>query len=77
VPSACRQRLAKKQGLLAHIGENTRQERASNNRPPCPFEGSNLEEAAQRFGKIADRWIPKPKILHPFPNVRFFAKHPR
>ena len=31
----------------------------------------------KRFTKIADRWVPKPKILHPFPNVRFFAKHPR
>ena len=30
-----------------------------------------------RFCKIADRWIPKPKIQHPVPNVRFFAKHPR
>ena len=30
-----------------------------------------------RFSKIADRWIPKPKILHPYPNQRFFAKHPR
>ena len=29
------------------------------------------------FTKIADRWILKPKILHPFPNVRFFAKDPR
>jgi len=31
----------------------------------------------KRFTKIAERWIPKPKILHPFPNVRFFAKRPR
>jgi group II intron reverse transcriptase/maturase len=31
----------------------------------------------ERFSKIADRWIPKPKILHPYPNDRFFAKHPR
>ncbi len=26
-----------------------------------------------RFTKIASRWIPKPKILHPYPNVRFYA----
>ena len=32
---------------------------------------------SKRFAKIAERWIPKPKILHPFPNVRLFAKHPR
>jgi group II intron reverse transcriptase/maturase len=30
-----------------------------------------------RFGKIADAWIPGPKILHPYPGVRFNAKHPR
>jgi len=29
-----------------------------------------------RFSKIADRWIPKGKILHPYPNARFSAKHP-
>jgi hypothetical protein len=23
------------------------------------------------------RWIPAVRILHPFPNVRFAAKHPR
>ena len=31
----------------------------------------------EKFGPIADRWIPCPKILHPYPNVRFFAKYPR
>lgn len=31
----------------------------------------------ERFGKLADYWIPKPKILHPHPNVRFDAKHPK
>jgi len=31
----------------------------------------------ERFSKIVDRWIPKPKILHPYPNERFYAKHPR
>jgi len=31
----------------------------------------------KRFSKLVDRWIPKARILHPFPNVRFFAKHPR
>jgi len=31
----------------------------------------------KRFSRIANRWIPKPKILHPYPNARFFAKHPR
>jgi len=30
-----------------------------------------------RFGRIADHWIPKPEILHPHPNERFYAKHPK
>jgi group II intron reverse transcriptase/maturase len=31
----------------------------------------------QRFRPHADRWIPRPKIMHPFPDARFDAKHPR
>jgi RNA-directed DNA polymerase len=31
----------------------------------------------QRFRRWVDRLIPTPKILHPYPNERFFAKHPR
>lgn len=31
----------------------------------------------QRFGNIANRWIPQPRILHPYPNERFYAKHPK
>jgi group II intron reverse transcriptase/maturase len=31
----------------------------------------------QRFRRHVDRWIPRPEIVHPYPNVRFFAKHPR
>ena len=31
----------------------------------------------KRFHKLEERWIPQPKILHPYPNVRFYAKHPR
>ena len=30
-----------------------------------------------RFGKIAERWITHAKISHPYPNVRFNAKHPK
>jgi RNA-directed DNA polymerase len=29
------------------------------------------------FGPIVRRWIPVPTIVHPHPNVRFDAKHPR
>ena len=31
----------------------------------------------ERFGRISDRWIPSPRILHPYPNDRFYAKHPK
>ncbi|MCK4660219.1 MAG: hypothetical protein KAV82_11920 [Phycisphaerae bacterium] len=30
-----------------------------------------------RFGPVSDRLIPSAKILHPYPNIRFYAKHPR
>jgi hypothetical protein len=30
-----------------------------------------------RFAKLAIRWIPRPQIMHPYPNVRFYATHPR
>ena len=28
----------------------------------------------QRMRRLADRWLPQPRILHPWPNVRFNAK---
>jgi hypothetical protein len=31
----------------------------------------------KRFRRHVERWIPHPKILHPYPDVRFDAKHPR
>ena len=31
----------------------------------------------ERFLPLVDRWIPSAKILHPHPNVRFDAIHPR
>lgn len=31
----------------------------------------------ERFGPLSDRWIPIPRILHPYPNERFYAKHPK
>jgi RNA-directed DNA polymerase len=30
-----------------------------------------------RFAKIADQYLPKPRILHPLPEVRYDATHPR
>src|SRR5215212_6834861 len=31
----------------------------------------------QRIREIANAWLPKPKILHPWPSERFAVKHPR
>lgn len=31
----------------------------------------------ERFGPIVKAWIPAPKILHAYPNKRFYARHPR
>jgi RNA-directed DNA polymerase len=31
----------------------------------------------ERMAKIADDWLPRPKILHPWPNQRFAVRHPR
>ena len=31
----------------------------------------------ERFRWHVDRWLPHPKVLHPYPNVRFYAKHPK
>jgi RNA-directed DNA polymerase len=31
----------------------------------------------QRIDRLADDWLPKPRILHPYPDTRFAVKHPR
>jgi RNA-directed DNA polymerase len=31
----------------------------------------------ERMTKIANDWLPRPSILHPWPNVRFAVTHPR
>src|SRR5437773_2652706 len=31
----------------------------------------------QRHTPLLDRWIPIPRVLHPYPSARFAAKHPR
>jgi hypothetical protein len=31
----------------------------------------------ERVAKLADEFLPKPRILHPWPSVRFAVKHPR
>ena len=31
----------------------------------------------ERLASLMDRWLPVPKLLHPYPTLRFDAKHPR
>jgi hypothetical protein len=31
----------------------------------------------QWMGRLADDWLPKPRILHPWPRIRFAVRHPR
>ena len=31
----------------------------------------------ERIGKLADDWLPRPRILHPWPSDRFAVRHPR
>ena len=31
----------------------------------------------ERIARLANHWLPKPRILHPWPNARFAVKHPR
>jgi len=31
----------------------------------------------QRHKPLLDRWIPFPRVLHPYPQQRFAARHPR
>src|SRR5262245_43037896 len=33
--------------------------------------------AWERMTKLADDWLPKPKVLHPWPSERFAVTHPR
>jgi hypothetical protein len=30
-----------------------------------------------RFSRLSRQWLPRPKILHPYPNTRFRVAHPR
>ena len=31
----------------------------------------------ERTDRLANDWLPQPRILHPWPNARFAVKHPR
>ena len=32
---------------------------------------------ADRVTRLFDRWLPQPRLVHPYPDVRFDAKYPR
>ena len=31
----------------------------------------------KRMYRLAERWLPKPRVLHPYPEIRFDVRHPR
>jgi group II intron reverse transcriptase/maturase len=31
----------------------------------------------ERFKRLIDTWLPRPRVLHPWPGLRFDARHPR
>jgi hypothetical protein len=33
--------------------------------------------SAARMARLFDRWLPRPRVLHPYPTVRFRARYPR
>jgi len=35
------------------------------------------EKPWQRLSALLERWIPFPRVLHPYPQARFAARHPR
>ena len=39
--------------------------------------GDKRRMSWQRFYRLDNRYLPKPRICHPFPSVRFAAMHPR
>ena len=33
--------------------------------------------SADRTARLCNRWLPRPRLVHPYPEVRFDARHPR
>jgi hypothetical protein len=33
--------------------------------------------SAIRLGRLFTRWLPRPRVVHPYPEQRFAATHPR
>ena len=54
-----------RQGVIWHWGRTLRRR------------GQTGALAWERIQKLADDWLPTPRILHPWPNQRFAVKYPR
>jgi RNA-directed DNA polymerase len=39
--------------------------------------GQNHPITWKQLGPLIERWLPLPKLLHPYPNLRFDAKYLR
>jgi RNA-directed DNA polymerase len=39
--------------------------------------GQRTRTTWERMGRLADHWLPKPRVQHPYPEGRFDARHPR
>jgi len=40
--------------------------------------GSQMGRASEgRMTQLADRWLPQPRLVHPYPELRFTATHLR
>ena len=44
---------------------------------PLRRRGQHDKTAWERMKRLADDFLPKPRILHPWPEQRFAVKHPR
>lgn len=33
--------------------------------------------SADRVTRLCNRWLPRPRLVHPYPDVRFYARYPR
>ena len=84
-PRARRMAQAGRHGLLQL--PRSAEQHASHRSVPAPRHGlwlRSLRRRSQkdrmtweRMAKLADDWLPKPRILHPWPSERFAVKHPR
>ena len=43
----------------------------------CGGEARRDRTTWRRMAKLAEDWLPRPRILHPWPRLRFAVKHPR